>query len=107
MKKILIIHNKYQNIGGEDIAVENEIEILQKYYNVEVLYFKNDNVLTLMQLITFATNNNSESNNLLKHKISSFEPDIVYIHNTRFRSNLGGLTEEKYVFLTGAERLFI
>ena len=22
MKKILIVHNKYQNIGGEDIAVE-------------------------------------------------------------------------------------
>ena len=39
MKKILIVHNKYQNIGGEDIAVENEIEILQKYYKVEVLYF--------------------------------------------------------------------
>ena len=34
MKKILIVHNKYQNIGGEDIAVENEIEILKKYYKV-------------------------------------------------------------------------
>ena len=89
MKKILIVHNKYQNIGGEDIAVENEIEILQKYYKVEVLYFKNDKVLTFGQLISFATNNNSESNNLLKHKISSFKPDIVYIHNTWFKASLG------------------
>ena len=89
MKKILIVHNKYQNIGGEDIAVENEIEILKKYYKVEVLYFKNDNVLTLKQMISFATSNNSHSNNLLKNKISSFEPDIVYIHNTWFKTSLG------------------
>ena len=60
MKKILIIHNKYQNIGGEDVAVENEIEILKKYYRSRSLYFKNDNVLTLNQMISFATNNNSE-----------------------------------------------
>ena len=31
MKKVLIIHNKYQNIGGEDIAVDEEIEILQSF----------------------------------------------------------------------------
>ena len=24
MKKVLVIHNKYQDLGGEDIAVENE-----------------------------------------------------------------------------------
>ena len=28
MKKILIIHNKYQTLGGEDIAVKNEIASL-------------------------------------------------------------------------------
>ena len=38
MKKILVIHNKYQNIGGEDVAVENEVEVLNKYYEVESLY---------------------------------------------------------------------
>ena len=30
MKKILIIHTKYQHIGGEDIAVENEAKFLKK-----------------------------------------------------------------------------
>ena len=29
MKKVLVIHNKYQNIGGEDTSVENEIKILK------------------------------------------------------------------------------
>ena len=28
MKKVLVIHNKYQDLGGEDIAVENEIKLL-------------------------------------------------------------------------------
>lgn len=41
MKKILVIHNRYQITGGEDIAVENEIKFLQKQYNVKVLYFEN------------------------------------------------------------------
>ena len=30
MKKILLIHNKYRDLGGEDIAVENEINLLKK-----------------------------------------------------------------------------
>ena len=30
MKKILIVHNKYSHLGGEDIAVEREISFLKK-----------------------------------------------------------------------------
>ena len=41
MEKILVIHNKYRNIGGEDIAVSSEIEFLKKYYKIETLYFEN------------------------------------------------------------------
>ena len=89
MKKILIIHNKYQNIGGEDVAVENEIKMLKKYFEIEVIYFKNDNRITFKQLLAFATNRNIESINLLKNKISSFKPDLVYVHNTWFKASLG------------------
>ena len=42
MKKMLIIHNNYQDIGGEDIAVENEIKLLSKYFDVRVIYFSNN-----------------------------------------------------------------
>ena len=35
MKKILIIHSTYSKKGGEDIAVENEIELLKTKYDVE------------------------------------------------------------------------
>ena len=30
MKKILVIHTNYQNTGGEDIAVKNEVSFLKK-----------------------------------------------------------------------------
>tara|TARA_B110000444_G_scaffold258843_1_gene300853 strand:- start:1080 stop:2231 length:1152 start_codon:yes stop_codon:yes gene_type:complete len=89
MKKVLIVHNKYQNIGGEDIAVDNEIEILKKYFDVESLYFKNNNLVNLKQLKSFVTNKNSESVNLLKNKIIQFQPDVVYVHNTWFKASLG------------------
>ena len=32
MKKILIVHNTYRLTGGEDIAVQNEIDLLKKSY---------------------------------------------------------------------------
>ena len=41
MKKILIIHSTYSKKGGEDIAVENEIELLKTKYDVKVVYFEN------------------------------------------------------------------
>ena len=39
-KRILIVHNKYNNVGGEDIAVSN-VRVLKKKYNVETLFFDN------------------------------------------------------------------
>ena len=42
MKKILVVHNKYRHIGGEDIAVDNEISLLRNYFRVRELYFEND-----------------------------------------------------------------
>ena len=39
MKKILVVHNKYQNLGGEDIAIKNEVEFLKKHFEIEELYF--------------------------------------------------------------------
>ena len=58
MKKILIIHNKYREVGGEDIAVENEIDLLQSSYKVETLIFENDIRNYFMQFFYFLINRN-------------------------------------------------
>ena len=33
-KKILIIHTHYQEKGGEDIAVDEEVKFLSKFFNM-------------------------------------------------------------------------
>jgi len=89
MEKILVVHNRYNILGGEDIAVEKELDLLKELYKVETLYFNNkiDNFLT--QSFAFLTNNNLKSNKLLRQKIENFKPDHIYLHNTWFKASLG------------------
>ena len=89
MKKILIVHTRYQNVGGEDIAVENEVKFLSKFFEVDTLYFQNDNEINFKQFMYFIKNSNLDSVNELEHKITNFQPDVVYIHNTWFKGSLG------------------
>ena len=89
MKKILIIHNKYQQTGGEDLAVENEIKVLSKSYEVDTLIFDNniDRKLSTYNSLLLLTN--YQINKKLKKKIKDFQPDLVYVHNTWFKISLG------------------
>tara|TARA_B100001996_G_scaffold382813_1_gene375810 strand:- start:2109 stop:3260 length:1152 start_codon:yes stop_codon:yes gene_type:complete len=87
MKKLLIIHNKYRNLGGEDIAVENEIEILKKYYNLEILYFSNEIDNHLSQGMSLLFNKNKDSVRRLENIINKFNPDFAYVHNTWFKAS--------------------
>tara|TARA_B100000941_G_C28505570_1_gene557090 strand:+ start:1031 stop:2185 length:1155 start_codon:yes stop_codon:yes gene_type:complete len=89
MKKILVIHTKYKNIGGEDVAVKSEINLLKKYYEVEVLYLQNNYKNILSLIFSFLFNSNLNSNKELKKVIKVFKPDFAYIHNTWFKASLG------------------
>ena len=90
MKKILVVHTKYQELGGEDIAVEKEIQLLEKYFDVETLFFDNKIDNYFKQLTSFLINDNKESKRKLEEKINKFNPDYVYVHNTWFKGFLGG-----------------
>ncbi len=89
MQKILVIHNKYRNIGGEDIAVENEIAMLNEFYEVKVLYFNNKIDNFLSQIASFLTNSNKKSNLILEEELKLFKPDFAYVHNTWFKASIG------------------
>ena len=89
MKKILIIHNKYRLTGGEDIAVENEVEFLKKRFQIKTLYFSNDITSYFYQLVWFIFNKNTKSNKILSKAIEEYKPDYVYVHNTWFNASLG------------------
>ncbi len=89
MQKILIIHNKYRNIGGEDIAVENEVAMLKEFYEVRILYFSNTVDNYLIQIKSFLLNNNKKSSLILEDELKSFKPDFAYVHNTWFKASTG------------------
>lgn len=88
MKKILIIHNKYQTLGGEDIAVKNEIEFLSKIYDVKVIYFDNEIENYFIQFFYLLFNYNLQSYRIVNKAIASFKPDIIYVHNSWFKASI-------------------
>ena len=87
MKKLLVIHNKYQNIGGEDTSVESEISILKNIFNTKIIYFNNQVLNLLKQSLYFLINRNFESVKKIKQTLEVFNPDIIYVHNTWFKAS--------------------
>ncbi len=89
MSKILVIHNQYQNLGGEDISVQNEIKFLEKNFEVKKIIFKNDTKLNFSQIFSLLFSRNYKSNKIVQQTINEFKPDLAYVHNTWFKASLG------------------
>ena len=89
MKKLLVVHNFYQNFGGEDSNIYEELEILGQEYEVEFFSVQNGNENILFSLLALITRSNYKVNNDLRKLVDSFKPDVVYIHNIWFTINLG------------------
>lgn len=89
MKKVLLIHTRYTETGGEDIAVNKEAEFLKKFYNLETVIFQNTLIPNMQDIFAFVRNSNKESVTKVKELIRNFEPDYVYIHNLWFKGSLG------------------
>ena len=87
--KILLIHNNYREIGGEDIAVDNEIRLLKEKHDVSVIKFDNNIENIFTQIFYFLINKNLKSAQIVKEEIIRFNPDCVYVHNTWFKASLG------------------
>lgn len=80
--RILFIHNRYQQRGGEDVAVELESELLrEKGHEIRILYFENID-LNPLRLIS-----NSRSYREVSEAINSFNPDVAHIHNLFFKAS--------------------
>jgi len=65
MKKILIIHTRYRHFGGEDAAVENEINLLKRYYEVKTIYFTKSINNNFYDIAAFITSRKKRSMNKL------------------------------------------
>ena len=81
--RILIIHNYYQDKGGEDTVFEQESQLLAQKHEVKTIKFKNKKgVEGLLQFLLYPYNFSQISN--LKEDIKAFNPDIAHVHNTHY-----------------------
>jgi glycosyltransferase involved in cell wall biosynthesis len=81
--KILIIHCRYQQRGGEDFVVEEELKILNAEYEVEALLFQNEaGWKGALSMILYPINFGAA--NKVRKRIRSFQPDIIHLHNFHY-----------------------
>lgn len=83
--KILFIHTKYRERGGEDSVVDSEVQLLRENgYEVDVLLFKNGRH-TLFNLLLLPFNPFSYFK-VIK-AIRKSKPDVVHMHNLHFAAS--------------------
>jgi len=85
--KILFIHNKYKQYGGEDVAVELETSVLlEKGHEVKTLFFDNKPIKGFFSKVAaaFGAVYSFSSARKTSKTIFEFKPDIIHIHNLFF-----------------------
>ena len=83
--RVLFIHTKYKERGGEDSVVENEMLLLKENgHEVKVLYFNNSKY-SLLSLLLLPFNIFSYLK--VSREINHFKPDVVHLHNLHFAAS--------------------
>ncbi|MGF1512399.1 MAG: glycosyltransferase family 4 protein [Elainellaceae cyanobacterium] len=85
--KVLQIHNAYQHVGGEEVVVESEKNLLLQYghevkqwilHNTEI---PNSNISSKFSIAVDSVWS-TKSIRQIKEIVRDFEPDITHVHNT-------------------------
>lgn len=85
--KILVVHNRYQHWGGEDVVFDQECAMLRNAGHEVVTYLRtNDDVaeftgmrrLELVPQTIWASDSRAEFETLVRRE----KPDLVHVHNT-------------------------
>ena len=84
VRRVLVVHNRYQQRGGEDSVVDAEVALLQRRgHAVELLDRDNEEVRGVGQLRLAAQALWSQRTvRDLTSVCARFKPDIVHVHNT-------------------------
>ncbi len=82
--KILLIHNKYKQAGGEDNVFQTERELLEAGgHKVESILFDNSAIRTLWDKCVSGLKllYNPTSARVIERRVESFRPDVIHVHN--------------------------
>ena len=87
--KILFIHNKYQEEGGEDVAFNGEVSLFKQKHEIFELIFNNDDIVTVTDKLKTSITGfyNFSSARKVKETIAIFKPDVIHIHNLFFTAS--------------------
>ncbi len=82
--RVLVVHNEYQQKGGEDRVVEDEIELLRSQGHEVRLFSKNNKSISSINALSmfFGTIWSRKVETEIRDEIESFEPDVMHVHNT-------------------------
>lgn len=82
--KVLVVHNSYQQAGGEDSVFEAEVRLLKEAgHQVSVLQVSNDEIKGPWALAKAATDAvySLDGRRLVSDTIQQHQPDVVHVHN--------------------------
>ena len=82
--KILVVHNRYQQRGGEDSAVDDEIALLRSAgHEVATVIVSNDAISTLADKVRAAVTiaDGPLARDLVLEAVRRHRPDVVHVHN--------------------------
>ena len=81
---ILLVHNYYQQTGGEDLVVADESRLLESRGHKVVRYTAHNDQVGSLSKLTLAQRTiwNQETSRELRRVITQHQPHIVHVHNT-------------------------
>jgi glycosyltransferase involved in cell wall biosynthesis len=82
--RVLLLHNRYRQAGGEDIVVRAERELLEKYgHEVDLLEADNSEIAGLAGRVRAAlgTIYSPAAKRQVDARIARFRPNVVHVHN--------------------------
>jgi len=82
--RILIVHNRYQHMGGEDAVFEAEVQMLNEQgHEVTAVVVNNDNITSPIHKIGAAISSvySKQGCALVAGYLERVKPDIMHVHN--------------------------
>ncbi len=82
--KILLVHNRYQQRGGEDSVVDDEAALLRAAgHEVFTVFLSNDTIAGVGDKVraAFDIADGKQARGRVLHAVSRHQPDVVHVHN--------------------------
>lgn len=82
--RVLMVHNYYQQVGGEDLSFARDQALLENYGHTVITYTIHNDRIKTMNPVALAARTlwNMESYDQLRRILRRERPDVIHFHNT-------------------------